>query len=483
MATTIGALAYKIQLDSNEFTKGMKLSRQELNLVKKVMSDTKSPAAKLDVALESLEKLYRKGAITAGQLRKAQEKVRREFSKSAAPIQKTSGALGGLSQSIVGKFAVAGVAYMAWSKFTNLISSGARMAIGFIKSLADNVSDLDDKLNVMAKSGLASKEFEAIVNTGQKAGLTIKSLGKAMQDMTAGIAEAAQGKGEAKDVLEQLGLDPEKLNASGPFEALRSIANALKGVTNQADKLLIAEKLFGARGAQFVNVIANGSGALDDAAAKAEQFGTVLTKVQQDAISKAAAAFVDLKTVGMGLFTQLTAVGAPALQKVAESLIEIGLKGLDLIENHGPQMKEVFDDVANTVIWAASSISTLIDDLARLFKKMEDGDRVKMPLWLKALVHLMPGGNLLIGAADNALNDLNNAAGKVRKGQAGIGVGAGFGAGGGDGVDVAKIEQVKLQKEANETMDKLLKEAQEEAREAAMREESRVLSVKLLGNI
>jgi len=114
---------------------------------------------------------------------------------------------------------------------------------------------------------------------------------------------------------------------------------------------------------------------------------------------------VDLKTVGMGLFTQLTAVGAPALQKVAESLIEIGLKGLDLIENHGPQMKEVFDDVANTVIWAASSISTLIDDLERLFKKMEDGDRVKMPLWLKALVHLMPGGNLLIGAADNALND------------------------------------------------------------------------------
>jgi len=520
MATTIGALAYKIQLDGRDFTSGMKLSRQELNLVKKSMEATESPLDKMHASMEILNRDNVKAHLGAKKHAAAVHKVKMEYANSVKPaekaaratnklatatknatrqmakakpaVQKTSGAFGGLSKSIVSKFAIAGVAYMAWTKFTGTIRSGARMAIGFLKSMADNVNDLDDKLNTMAKVGVSSKAFETMAIAGQKAGLSIETIGMAVQRMTRRIAEAAGGKGESLGALLELGLDPKKLKEQGPFEALRSIAVAMSKVENQSDKLRLAFKLFDSEGAQFVNVIGQGTGALDDAANKAEQFGTVLTKVQQDAISKTAAKFVDLKTIGMGLFTQLTAVGAPAFEKVADKAIQLGLRLLDIINDHGPQLMDWANDIADTFIYVAGVIDMLITDFDRFLDSIERGGTVDLPNWLKMIIlGLSPvvGGAALLAnenagkgkvvAPDtpeliesrrlkNIASDGDKEREQLKKNKASN--------------EKLETEQAKLTKETNKIMQATL-DYQKEEEQRRKDFQSQSLQVKLLGNI
>jgi hypothetical protein len=263
-------------------------------------------------------------------------------------------------------------------------------------------------------------------------------------------------------------------------------------VENQSDKLRLAFKLFDSEGAQFVNVIGQGTGALDDAANKAEKFGTVLTKVQQDAISKTAAKFVDLKTIGMGLFTQLTAVGAPAFEKVADKAIQLGLRLLDIINDHGPQLMDWANDIADTFIYVAGVIDMLITDFDRFLDSIERGGTVDLPNWLKMIIlGLSPvvGGAALLAnenagkgkvvAPDtpeliesrrlkNIASDGDKEREQLKKNKASN--------------EKLETEQAKLTKETNKIMQDML-DYQKEEEQRRKDFQSQSLQVKLLGNI
>ena len=445
MATTIGALAYKIGLDSKDFTKGMKLSRQELGLIKKSMDATQTPAEKMHSALEVLNRDNVKAALGIKRHAAAVAKVRAEYSKTIQPVQKTSSSFSSLASSIVGGFGVGAAAYVAWNKFTGMVRTGAQLAITGVKALASNISELDDRLNIQKKVGVTSKQFEAMAIAGKKSGLTIQSIGTSIQRMTRRLAEAAQGKGEALGALQELGVDPKQLNAQGPFEALRSIARAMSKVEGQSDKLRIAFKLFDSEGAQFVNVIGEGTGALDDAARKAERFGNVLTATQQNGISKTAAKFVDLQSIMSGVFTQLTAIGAPAFLKVAEKAEMLGVKMLNIINKYGPEIKVAFGLIAEGFEWIAYLVDTLLNDTERLIKNL-------------ARIGILKD-NVLDSSGQNAA--------------------AGFGAhGGSKGVESkAEAEQVKQQKETN----RLIREQNRNTPRAPA--PLNTLSVKFLGHL
>ena len=96
--------------------------------------------------------------------------------------------------------------------------------------------------------------------------------------MTRRVAEAAQGTGEAKQAIIDLGLNAQELVTAGPYQAMMKIADALSKVENQAEQVRLAFKLFDSEGVSLVNMLRDGSGALADFTKEAEKFGAVMSE-------------------------------------------------------------------------------------------------------------------------------------------------------------------------------------------------------------
>ena len=218
-------------------------------------------------------------------------------------------------------------------------------------------------------------------------------------------------------------------------------------VEGQSDKLRIAFKLFDSEGAQFVNVIGEGTGALDDAARKAERFGNVLTATQQNGISKTAAKFVDFQSIMSGVFTQLTARGAPAFLKVAEKAEMLGVKMLRIINKYGPEIKVAFGTIADGANLVLDVVDRLLDDTGMLLKN------------LRAIGVLAPANAGEAGQGNRNAAQIGADDRAVKK---------------------AEQDQVKLQKQLNKTMDDVLQEHKKKARD---QRDMHALSVKFLGHL
>lgn len=76
-----------------------------------------------------------------------------------------------------------------------------------------------------------------------------------MQRMTRRVAEAAQGMGEAKGALLELGIDAAALKEMLPDEQLRIVAERLSDVEGQSDRVRLAFKLFDSEGVSVVQML------------------------------------------------------------------------------------------------------------------------------------------------------------------------------------------------------------------------------------
>lgn len=73
--TTIHSLVYKITADTKQFSSGVALTRKEITATKAIMESTRSPASRLQQALDGVRRLYEKGAISAKQYAQATRRV------------------------------------------------------------------------------------------------------------------------------------------------------------------------------------------------------------------------------------------------------------------------------------------------------------------------------------------------------------------------------------------------------------------------
>jgi hypothetical protein len=88
----------------------------------------------------------------------------------------------------------------------------------------------------------------------------------ALQRFTRRAAEAAQGTGEAKDALAQMGiaLRDQSGNLRRSEDLLADVADAFARLEDPAERVRLAFKLFDSEGVALVNLLRGGSDALDE---------------------------------------------------------------------------------------------------------------------------------------------------------------------------------------------------------------------------
>ena len=240
--------------------------------------------------------------------------------KTAAAFNSLNKKLGGLNKSIgasVTKIAKIGAAFGAAG-----IAAGVALTKASMASV-DALAKTSDRL------GIATEKLAGLQHAASLAGVENKTLEKSLQNLAVGVSDAADGSGVAKDALIELGLSAGVLEKLPLDQQLNVVADAMQGVTNQADKVRIATELFGARGVSVLNMIGGGSENLTKMAAEADHLGIAINRVDAAKIELANDAVAQAKAVFTGLGNQLATSFSPLIMAVADNFRQAALDNED----------------------------------------------------------------------------------------------------------------------------------------------------------
>lgn len=270
------------------------------------------------------------------------------------------------------------------SKFASVVKSastkvallGAAMAtaavVGFALLVRQSFKVLDALGKTADKLGITTEALAGLHRAAKLSGNEIKTLEKGLQNMGRGIAEAADGTGEAKDALEFLNLEAKDLIKLSLDRQFFMIADAMENVTNATRKVSVAYDLFGGRGVGLINTLRGGSEALEENFRQLEKLGGAFSRIEVKQIERANDAIDDLRILISG--------------RKGAGGVAVGLA--PLVEGLANLWKDAGDDsvdMARVTVRAIGGIATAIDKVIGLFDTwlgLLDNARATMSLLL-----------------------------------------------------------------------------------------------------
>jgi hypothetical protein len=282
-------------------------------------------------------------------------------------------------------------------------------ALGMGLLIRNSFKTIDALVKTSDKLGLTTEALISLRHAAEQTGVGANTLDMALQRMTRRIAEAAQGSGEAKDALKELGLDAQALAAMSPDQAFTAITAAMGGVTSQSDKVRLAFKLFDSEGVNLVNTMALGESGLSAMAREAQELGLIISNVDARKIEAAGDAFSNVGKATEGIANQVSIGLAPVIEGLSKSFIQ---NTKDMI-NFGTMSDTVLSGVKDAVVILGNTWWTLRFVYLELKKQVLNmvaswlGVLAKADTALTSFINKIPGmsaetSTALQSAADNA---------------------------------------------------------------------------------
>jgi len=243
-------------------------------------------------------------------------------------------------------------------------------AAGIGLLVKSSMQSIDTLGKTAQKLGVTSQALQKLRYASNLAGVETRTVDMAVQRFTRRLSEAANGTGEAKDALKELGLNAKELAKQPLDKQMLKLADAFDDVQSSGDKVRLAFKLFDSEGVAFVNTLEGGSAALQQMFQEAEGLGFILSKSAVKGVEQANDAFTKLKTMLGGVINQLVAGLAPAFQAIAET---IRVKLVNAIKEAGG-VEEFGRSLALTVVGlfkkAAQAIQSFTDETIRQLNRV-----------------------------------------------------------------------------------------------------------------
>lgn len=200
------------------------------------------------------------------------------------------------------------------------IGAGVAAAGVIAAKTMGQMQPLDEMAKTADKLGIAANKMGGLQLAFEQTGVSANAGMVAMQRMTRRIADAANGAGPAAKALQELGLNANQLKALSPDQALNQIADAMKGVEGQSDKVRLAFSLFDSEGVGLVNTLANGSEGLKAFQAEADKLNMNHTREELARIEAANDAMAKVSSAVTAMFQNLAIVAAPVIESIANMI-------------------------------------------------------------------------------------------------------------------------------------------------------------------
>lgn len=287
--------------------------------------------------------------------------------------------------------AVKGLFSLRTAAVTAAGAAGLFLLTKRVMATADEIGKTADKL------GIGTEALQEYRHAADMAGLAQSTFDMALQRFTRRASEAANGTGEAKAALAELGIQLRDSNGNmrSSEDLLADVADAFTRVKSPADRLRLAFKLFDSEGAGMVNMLRNGSKGLNDMRQEARDLGLVLS----DQIVRDAERFSDqmsrLETMlQAGLARNLSSL-IPVITGIANAFIAAL-----------PHVKNFFDILQRNEVFKANRAVTDARDRVRELR--EELERVTDPGSGKSL-----GGGFLGKSVEELKSSLETAGGNL----------------------------------------------------------------------
>jgi len=242
-------------------------------------------------------------------------------------------------------------------------------AAGIGLLVKSSLNSIDTLGKTASKLGVTTDALQKLRYASELAGVETRTVDMAVQRFTRRLSEAANGTGEAKDALKELGLNAQTLSKQPLEVQMTKLADAFNKVEGSGERVRLAFKLFDSEGVAFVNTLQDGGDALNAMFKEADQLGFVLSQGAVKGVEEANDALMKLKSMLGGVVNQVVAALAPAL-RVLVDLVRVKL--LDAFKQAGG-IKEFAKSLALGVINLVENITKAINRFAANAFKVAGG--------------------------------------------------------------------------------------------------------------
>jgi len=198
-------------------------------------------------------------------------------------------------------------------------------AAGFGLMAKKALETADNLAKTSTRLGLAAKDLGALQLAANYAGVETGTFNKLMEIFQKRVGEAADGTGQAREVLEKFGISAEKLATLPLDKQLKIIADEFKNLKTPAERAAAASDLFSNRGIKLLNFLDHGSEGLDELRAEFKALGL---EIDDNALGQIES-FNDSVTKFQGIVQAALVKGlseaAPQMEKVSEKLAEMAV--------------------------------------------------------------------------------------------------------------------------------------------------------------
>lgn len=207
----------------------------------------------------------------------------------------------------------------------------AQVVMAFKNMAMAQVENIKHSTKMAARIGTTTKALTGLQYAAKKALGTddIEAFGDALSDMQEKIGDVTLEEGGAKDVLEMLGLDAQAMASQDAERNFLQIADAISNMQNQAEKLHVADTLFGGEGQKMLPLLDKGAEGIKEMQKEAEKMGLTFTEAEAGPILKAQEAIGMLQSQFQGLANQMVIQVAPILTALIDEFTKLGLSGVD----------------------------------------------------------------------------------------------------------------------------------------------------------
>lgn len=203
-------------------------------------------------------------------------------------------------------------------------TAATTLAVGFAVALTkSSMEAIDAQAKLAKRVGGTVAALQGLEHAADLAGLSKEALTKSLEKLNQRLGEVVnEGAGEAYDALQRLGLSAKALSEMDVDERIKTLAGRMQelGYTTQQQADVL--RSFGIRNMEMINLMQEGSAAIDQARRDVEAWGVALSDVDAAKVEAANDALSRIKTVFTGIGNQLAVKLSPIIEAIATAFTD-----------------------------------------------------------------------------------------------------------------------------------------------------------------
>jgi len=241
--------------------------------------------------------------------------------------------------------------------FSIMSSLAAAAPLGIV---AANAPVIDSYGKLSEKLGIAVESVQGFIDASERAGIAQNSLFTSLQRGVRRVSEAANGIGEARGALDELGLSAVELENLSPEDRILSILDAIRQLGDEGDRVRIAAKIFDSEGVDLVRLTGD---AVRDATSNLVNMQRALTEIDVAQVETMNDEFQVLQAQARSAGQIFTAEMAPAITGLIRLITGAG-DSMGGFRDVSQNTSDVFIDVIGAIGNGVEGLNNIFDSVA-----------------------------------------------------------------------------------------------------------------------